>query len=39
VLLWRKSFTRAAAIEAVRKAILKCNLPGVTRLDLPAQQH
>lgn len=39
VLLWRKSFTRTAAIEAVRKAILKCNLPGVTRLDLPAQQH
>ena len=39
VLLWRKSFTRAAAIEAVRKAILKCKLPGVTRLDLPAQPH
>jgi LysR family transcriptional regulator, hydrogen peroxide-inducible genes activator len=29
---WRKSFTRHAAIEAVRKAILSCDLHGVTML-------
>jgi LysR family transcriptional regulator, hydrogen peroxide-inducible genes activator len=39
VLIWRKSFTRGAAIEVLRKAILKCPLPGVTKLDLPAEQH
>jgi LysR family hydrogen peroxide-inducible transcriptional activator len=39
VLMWRKSFTRAPAIEALRQAILKCPLPGVTKLDLPAQPH
>ncbi len=39
VLMWRKSFTRGAAIEALRKAVLKCPLPGVTKLDLPAEQH
>ncbi|MCU0940796.1 MAG: LysR substrate-binding domain-containing protein, partial [Burkholderiaceae bacterium] len=39
VLMWRKSFTRAQAIDAVRRAILKCALPGVSRLDLPAQAH
>ena len=32
VLAWRKSFTRAAAIEALRQAVLKCALSGVTRL-------
>ncbi|HVG05352.1 MAG TPA: hydrogen peroxide-inducible genes activator [Burkholderiaceae bacterium] len=32
VLAWRKSFTRAAAIEALRQAVLKCALNGVTRL-------
>jgi len=32
VLAWRKSFTRAAAIEALRQAVLKCPLHGVTRL-------
>jgi len=37
VLAWRKSFTRGAAIEALRKAILKCPLHGVRKLDLPAE--
>jgi len=37
VLAWRKSFTRAAAIEALRQAILKCPLHGVEKLDLPAE--
>jgi LysR family hydrogen peroxide-inducible transcriptional activator len=36
VLAWRKSFTRLPAVEALRAAILKCPLPGVTKLDLPA---
>ena len=31
-LVWRKSFTRAPAIEAVRQAILDAGLPGVTSL-------
>ena len=35
VLAWRKSFPRLPAIEALRQAILKCQLPGVTKLDLP----
>ena len=35
VLAWRKSFTRLPAIEALRQAILKCPLHGVTKLDLP----
>ncbi len=35
VLAWRKSFTRVPAIEALRQAILKCPLHGVTKLDLP----
>lgn len=39
VLMWRKSFTRAPAVEALRQAIRKCPLPGVTKLDLSAQQH
>jgi LysR family hydrogen peroxide-inducible transcriptional activator len=39
VLMWRKSFTRGPAIEALRRAILKCSLPGVTKLDLPAAAH
>jgi LysR family hydrogen peroxide-inducible transcriptional activator len=29
VIAWRKSFTRGAAIEAVREAILSCGLHGV----------
>lgn len=32
VLAWRKSFTRVAAVEALRNAILQSELPGVTRL-------
>jgi LysR family hydrogen peroxide-inducible transcriptional activator len=32
VIAWRKSFTRGAAIEAVRKAVLSCDLHGVTML-------
>ena len=32
VLAWRKSFTRGAAIEAVRQAVLACDLQGVTML-------
>jgi len=37
VLACRKSFTRGAAIEALRQAILKCPLHGVSKLDLPAE--
>ncbi len=29
VLVWRKSFTRGEAIEALRQAVLDCDLPGV----------
>lgn len=36
VLAWRKSFTRLPAIEALRAAVLKCPLQGVTKLELPA---
>jgi LysR family transcriptional regulator, hydrogen peroxide-inducible genes activator len=32
VIAWRKSFTRHAAIEAVRQAVLSCDLRGVTML-------
>jgi LysR family hydrogen peroxide-inducible transcriptional activator len=32
VLAWRKSFTRVAAVEALRQVILKCPLHGVTKL-------
>ncbi len=32
VLAWRKSFTRMPAIEALRQAVLKCPLYGVTKL-------
>jgi LysR family hydrogen peroxide-inducible transcriptional activator len=32
VLAWRKSFTRVPAIEALRQAVLKCPLYGVTPL-------
>ena len=31
-LVWRKSFTRSAAITAIQQAILHCDLPGVTML-------
>jgi LysR family transcriptional regulator, hydrogen peroxide-inducible genes activator len=38
VLAWRKSFTRTAAVEALRQAILKCPLSGVTKLpDAPVE--
>jgi LysR family hydrogen peroxide-inducible transcriptional activator len=38
VLAWRKSFTRTAAIEALRQAILKVQLPGVMMLpDAPVE--
>ncbi|BCL75662.1 LysR family transcriptional regulator [Jeongeupia sp. HS-3] len=37
VLAWRKNFPRAAAIEAVRQAILASDLPAVTLLADPAQ--
>ena len=32
VIAWRKSFTRGAAIEAIRQAVLACDLPGVAML-------
>ena len=32
VIAWRKSFTRSSAIEAVRQAVLACELPGVSML-------
>jgi LysR family hydrogen peroxide-inducible transcriptional activator len=32
VIAWRKSFTRGAAVEAVRQAVLSCPLPGVEML-------
>jgi len=38
VLAWRKSFTRTAAIETLRRAILRTPLHGVTRLpDAPVE--
>ena len=37
ILVYRKSFPRKAAIEAVYKAILDCPLVGAEKLDLPAQ--
>ena len=36
ILIYRKSFPRKAAIEAVHKAILDCPLSGAEKLDLPA---
>lgn len=39
VIAWRKSFTRQAAIEAIRQAVLSCDLSGVTMLnEAPKQQ-
>ncbi|WEF31000.1 hydrogen peroxide-inducible genes activator [Pseudoduganella chitinolytica] len=32
VIVWRKSFTRKAAIDAVVEAVAQCELPGVTSL-------
>jgi LysR family hydrogen peroxide-inducible transcriptional activator len=38
VLAWRRSFTRVAAIEAVRHAVMRADLPGVSRASqVPAQ--
>jgi len=37
VLAWRKSFTRMPAIEAICRAVMSCELPGIEMLDLPAQ--
>jgi LysR family hydrogen peroxide-inducible transcriptional activator len=37
VLAWRKSFTRPAAIDVLRRAVLKCPLHGVNKLALDAQ--
>ena len=34
-LVWRTSFTRLDAVEAVRQAILSARLPGVSKLDGP----
>ncbi|MEO6352252.1 MAG: hydrogen peroxide-inducible genes activator [Burkholderiaceae bacterium] len=39
VIAWRKSFTRSLAIEAVRQAILRCTLPGVTMIDAAALEQ
>jgi len=36
VIVWRKSFTRKAAIDAIVEAVIQCDLPGVTMLDAPA---
>ena len=36
VLVWRKSFTRRAAIDAVARAVGECNLPGIDMLALEA---
>jgi LysR family hydrogen peroxide-inducible transcriptional activator len=33
VIAWRKSFTRRAAVEAVRQAVMSSDLHGVTMLD------
>jgi LysR family hydrogen peroxide-inducible transcriptional activator len=39
VIAWRKSFTRGEAIDALRKAVLSCQLPGVTMLpDAPEEE-
>ena len=35
VLVYRKSFTRRAAIDALRRAVLDCPLPGSLKLHLP----
>jgi LysR family transcriptional regulator, hydrogen peroxide-inducible genes activator len=37
VLAWRRSFTRTAAVETLRRAILECPLDGVDKLDAPVQ--
>jgi LysR family transcriptional regulator, hydrogen peroxide-inducible genes activator len=37
VLAWRKSFTRMPAIEAIVDAINACELPGVKKIEAPAE--
>jgi LysR family transcriptional regulator, hydrogen peroxide-inducible genes activator len=37
VLAWRRSFTRTAAVESLRQAILACPLEGVEKLDAPVE--
>ncbi|WP_321840644.1 hydrogen peroxide-inducible genes activator [Paraburkholderia bannensis] len=37
VLAWRKSFTRMPAIEAIVDAINACDLPGVKKIEAPAE--
>jgi LysR family hydrogen peroxide-inducible transcriptional activator len=37
VLAWRKSFTRLPAIEAIVDAIHACELPGVKKIEAPAE--
>jgi len=37
VLAWRKSFTRLPAIEAIADAIHACDLPGVRKIEAPAE--
>ncbi|RQH04230.1 hydrogen peroxide-inducible genes activator [Paraburkholderia dinghuensis] len=37
VLAWRKSFTRLPAIEAIVDAIQACDLPGVRKIEAPAE--
>jgi LysR family hydrogen peroxide-inducible transcriptional activator len=37
VLAWRKSFTRMPAIDAIVDAINACDLPGVKKLEAPAE--
>jgi LysR family hydrogen peroxide-inducible transcriptional activator len=39
VLVWRKSFTRMPAIDAISEAIAACELPGVAKLDMPATMN
>jgi len=36
VIVWRKSFTRKAAIDAIVNAVAECDLPGVERMALEA---
>jgi LysR family hydrogen peroxide-inducible transcriptional activator len=36
VIVWRKSFTRRAAIDAVAQAVAECKLPGVEMVTLEA---
>ncbi|HBZ07543.1 MULTISPECIES: hydrogen peroxide-inducible genes activator [Massilia] len=36
VIVWRKSFTRKAAIDAIVNAVTECDLPGVERMALEA---